>query len=69
MKVKLLNKLFTIDNSITLNNDILSKGIRGIEEVALEARDLLSDYYSNCQIKYNEGVKIIQKPIVAPAPK
>ena len=66
---KLLNKLFTIDNSITLNNDILSKGIRGIEEVALEARDLLSDYYSNCQIKYNEGVKIIQKPIVAPAPK
>ena len=66
---KLLNKLFTIDNSITLNNDILSKGIRGIEEVALEARDLLSDYYSDCQIKYNEGVKIIQKPIVAPAPK
>ena len=59
---KLLNKLFTIDNSITLNNDILSKGILGIEEVALEARDLLSDYYSNCQIKYNEGVKIIQNP-------
>ena len=66
---KLLNKLFTIDNSITLNNDILSKGIIGIEEVALEARELLSDYYTNCQIKYNEGVKIIQKPIVAPAPK
>jgi len=66
---KLLNKLFTIDNSITLNNDILSKGIRGIEEVALEARELLSDYYSDCQIKYSEGVKIIQKPIVAPAPK
>jgi len=66
---KLLNKLFTIDSSITLNNDILSKGIRGIEEVAAEARDLLSDYYSNCQIKYNEGVKIIQKPVVAPAPK
>ena len=61
----LLNKLFTIDNSITLNNNILSKGILGIEEVAAEARDLLSDYYSNCQIKYNEGVKIIQR---APPP-
>jgi hypothetical protein len=67
----LLNKLFTINNSITLNNSILSKGVRGIEEVAAEARDLLSDYYSNCQTKYNEGVKIIQRPTAqtrAPVP-
>lgn len=61
----LLNKLFTINNSITLNSGILSKGVSGIEEIVAEARDLLSDYYSNCQIKYNEGVEIIRK---APPP-
>ena len=42
-----LNKLFVVKNNLELNPDILAKGVRGIEEVASETRDLLAKYYSN----------------------
>lgn len=58
----LLKKIFTIDSSITLNPSILDKGIRGIEEVAVEARNLLTDYYSNCQTDYMVGIEILRNP-------
>lgn len=58
----LLKKIFTIDNSISLNSSILDKGIRGIEEVAFEARNLLTDYYSDCQTNYMVGIDILRNP-------
>jgi len=57
----LMKKLFIMDNNITLNPSIMNKGIVGIEEIAREARDLLTDYYSKCQTEYNVGVKILTK--------
>jgi len=65
----LLQKLFVFSEPITLNPSILAKGIRGIEEVATEARTLLSDYYSSCQVEYNKGVKILSAPETTFAPK
>lgn len=56
---QLLNKLFKIDNRIELRPDILSKGVNGIEEIAQEARDLLTDYYAGCQTEYIKGVDIL----------
>ena len=62
-KVKnLLKKIFTIDNSITLNSSILNKGVRGIEEVAVEARNLLTEYYSKCQTDYMVGINTLRNP-------
>jgi len=58
----LLKKLFIIENNITLNPNILAKGVKGIEEIAVEARDLLTDYFSNCQTEYSKGVKVIKDP-------
>uniref|UniRef100_A0A6C0D7J7 Uncharacterized protein n=1 Tax=viral metagenome TaxID=1070528 RepID=A0A6C0D7J7_9ZZZZ len=58
----LLKKIFVIDNTITLNSDILDKGIRGIENIAKEARELLTEYYSNCQNNYMDGVRLLQPP-------
>ena len=60
---KLLKKMFVLEKGpITLNPDILNKGVQGIEDIAHEARDLLSDYYSNCQTEYSKGVKILVSP-------
>jgi hypothetical protein len=59
---QLLKKIFIIDNTITLNSNILDKGVRGIEEIAKEARELLTDYYSNCQNNYMDGVRLLQNP-------
>jgi hypothetical protein len=61
--LKLLKKIFDINGSnITLNRTLASQGIRGLESVAQEARDLLSGYYAGCQITYAEGVKELRKP-------
>jgi hypothetical protein len=62
----LLKKIFTIDNSITLNSSILNKGVRGIEEVAVEARDLLTEYYSKCQANYMVGIDVLKNPTAQP---
>ena len=58
---KLINKIFIIKNSITLNPVILAEGVLGIEKIAIEARDMLVDYYSKCQTEYNIGVKILTR--------
>lgn len=63
----ILNKIFKIGNTIELKPDILSKGVYGIEEIAHEARDVLTDYYSGCQTEYVKGVNILTgktKPVV-----
>ena len=61
--LKLLKKIFNINGAnITLNTTLASQGIRGLESVAQEARDLLSEYYAGCQTTYAEGVKELRKP-------
>lgn len=63
----ILNKIFKIDNKIELRPDILSKGVYGIEEIAHEARDVLTDYYAGCQTEYVKGVNVLTgktKPVV-----
>lgn len=56
----ILRKLFIINTTITLHPAIMARGVSGIEEIAIEARNLLTDYYSTCQTDYNEGIKILQ---------
>jgi hypothetical protein len=46
----------------------MEKGIKGIEEVALEARELLTSYYADCQSEYNIGVKALSSVKLNPAP-
>jgi hypothetical protein len=65
---KLLRKIFIINTNITLNPSIMEKGIKGIEEVALEARELLTSYYADCQSEYNIGVKALSSVKLNPAP-
>ena len=61
--LKLLKKIFNINGSIiTLNTSLASQGIRGLEIIAQEARDLLSAYYAGCQTTYAEGVGELRKP-------
>lgn len=61
--LKLLKKIFNINGSIiTLNTNLASQGIRGLETIAQEARDLLSAYYAGCQTTYAEGVGELTKP-------
>ena len=68
---QLINKIFVIGHNIELNPSILAKGVKGIEEIAIEARDLLTDYYATCQTEYMAGVNILKgiPSVVAPAPK
>ena len=63
--LKLLKKIFNINGpNITLNTSLASQGIRGLETIAQEARDLLSAYYAGCQTTYAEGVQELKnKPI------
>ena len=68
--LKLIKKIFNINvGTIEFNQNIAQKGLRGIEEIAQEARDLLSDYYSKCQTEYAKGVNILIKKEVALPPK
>ena len=65
----LFQKIFVFSEPITLNSSILAKGLKGIEEVAAEARELLVDYYSKCQVEYTKGVRILSaQPKVVPGP-
>ena len=58
--LKLIKKVFNINAGIIeFNQTIAQKGLRGIEEIAQEARNLLTDYYSNCQKEYTVGVRIL----------
>jgi hypothetical protein len=68
--LKLIKKIFNISvGTIEFNQNIAQKGLRGIEEIAQEARDLLTDYYSKCQTEYVKGVNILTKKQVALPPK
>lgn len=60
--LRLLNKIFNINGpNITLNTTLASQGIRGLEVIAREARDLLSGYYAGCQTTYAEGIEVLKK--------
>jgi hypothetical protein len=60
--LKLLNKIFNINGpNITLNTTLASQGIKGLEVIAQEARDLLSAYYAGCQTTYAEGIEELKK--------
>ena len=60
--LKLLKKIFNINGpNITLNVSLASQGIKGLESIAQEARDLLSAYYAGCQTTYAEGVLELEK--------
>lgn len=65
---KLLQKLFIFSDPITLNPSILAKGIKGVEEIAAEARNLLTEYYSQCQVEYSKGVRILTNRQVSISP-
>ena len=56
----LLKDIFTFDKGVSVKPELLSKGVRGIEEIAVKARDLLVDYYSKCQTAYIEGVDVLK---------
>lgn len=56
---QLLNKIFKMEGRIELRPEILSKGVNGIEAIAQEARDLLTEYYAGCQTEYVTGVNIL----------
>ena len=59
---------------ISLSNNIIQKGFPEIERINYLARNVLVQYYSNCESKYLEGMKLVlenrprTKPKVAPTP-
>jgi hypothetical protein len=61
----LFKELFNIQSSgtgrynISLNDNIIKKGLPEIERLNSIARTLLIDYYSNCETKYLQGMKIV----------
>jgi hypothetical protein len=63
---------------IALNENILKKGVAEINRINFLARDQLMKYYSNCEAKYVQGVKLVidsklkekaaaSKPVPAPS--
>ena len=62
----IFRKLFRMEKSpsgqigISINPVLISKGIPALEFVAAEARKLLSDYYSNCELIYQTTVASLQ---------
>jgi hypothetical protein len=61
---------------ISLSDNIIKKGIPEIERINYIARDVLIQYYTNCEIKYLYGMKEVidatypivprKRPVVAP---
>jgi hypothetical protein len=69
----IFNQLFYIKRdksyyNIGININVLKKGIHEVERINNEARQILVDYYSNCEIEYTKGVYAIidDKKIVKP---
>lgn len=63
---KIINQLFKIERDkssgryrIALSDNIIKKGFPEIERVNFLARDTLIKYYSTCELKYLQGMKII----------
>jgi hypothetical protein len=44
---------------ISLNDNIIKNGLPEIERINFKARQLLVDYYTNCETKYLKGMKIV----------
>ena len=60
----IFNQLFYIKRdksyyNIGININVLKKGIYEVERINNEARQVLVDYYSNCEIEYTKGVYAI----------
>lgn len=64
---KIISMLFTITRNPTtkkpvmfkLNDNVISKGFPELERINREARKILVDYYTNCEKKYVNGMKLI----------
>lgn len=57
---------------VSFNDNILKKGIPEINRINMIARDVLVNYYKNCEITYMKGMKTVldstrPKPVVAAA--
>lgn len=67
--LKLINKLFNVNGPmIEFKQSIAQQGLRGIEIIAIEARDLLSDYYSKCQTEFAAGIDALREKTVTTNP-
>ena len=70
---KILSMMFNIvPNSIgqykiSFSNNIIENGFSEIERINHLARDILITYYSNCEYKYVEGIKLIIESKVIPS--
>jgi hypothetical protein len=64
---EIISMLFTITIHPTtkkpimfkLNDNLISKGFPELERINREARKILVDYYTNCEKKYMDGMKLI----------
>jgi hypothetical protein len=63
--MNILKKLFVITPTrpILLHPDVEKGGMAAIERIAAEARDLLVDYYSTCEITYRDAVQDLKERI------
>ena len=77
---KIINQLFKVERDkssgryrIALSDNIIKKGFPEIERINFLARDTLINYYSTCELKYLQGMKIVldakrkTEPIVTPS--
>jgi hypothetical protein len=64
---RIINMLFTITKNPTtkkpimfkLNDNLISKGFPELERINREARKILVEYYTDCENKYREGMKLV----------
>ena len=64
---KIINKLFAIQEDkstgrpvmFKLNNNLIVKGFPELERINAEARNLLVNYYTDCEKKYIQGMKFV----------
>jgi hypothetical protein len=64
---EIINMLFTITRNPTtkkpimfkLNDDLISKGFPELERINRQARKILVEYYTDCENKYRDGMKLI----------
>jgi len=69
----IFNQLFNIQNDngfkISLHNNILNKGFVELDRINRLTRQVLVDYYSNCETEYLQGVQTIINANKARQPK
>ena len=63
--MNILKKLFVITPTkpILLHPAVETGGMAAIEAIAAEARDLLVDYYSSCEITYRDAVQDLKERV------